>query len=69
MKAQLFEIAILWHPTDKQIKDDGAKTKLLAGPKTLLAKDQNAAQLSAAMEIPAEYKEQLDQIQIAIRPF
>lgn len=69
MKAKLFEYAVLWHPTEKQIKDDGKKTILLAGPKTILAKDDKAAGMSAVMEIPQDYKEQLDQIEIAIRPF
>lgn len=68
-KPQLFQFAILFHPTEKQIKDDGAKSKILIEPKIILAKDQNSANMSAAMEIPEEYKGQLDQVQIAIRPF
>ena len=69
MRQQLFELAILWHPTDKQIKDEGMKTKLILPVKTILAKDQASAAMAAAMDIPADYRDQLDQIQIAIRPF
>lgn len=25
--SKLFQYAILWHPTDKQVKDDGLKSK------------------------------------------
>jgi hypothetical protein len=69
MKQKLFQYAILWHPTEKQVKDEGFKSKVLIEPKTILASDQNAAGMAAAMEIPSEYKGQLDQIEIAIRPF
>ena len=68
-KQKLFQYAVLWHPTDKQIKDESAKSKLLVEPKTILANDQNSVNMTAAMEIPAEYKDQLDQIEIAVRPF
>lgn len=65
----LFQYAIIWHPTEKQIKDEGVKSKVLVDPKYILAKDLNAANMTAIMEIPMEYKSQLDQIQVAMRPF
>lgn len=68
-KQKLFQYAVLWHPTEKQVKDDSAKSKLLVEPKTILATDQNSVNMTAAMEIPSEYKTQLDQIEIAVRPF
>lgn len=67
--SKLFQYAILWHPTEKQVKDDGAKSKVLVEPKTILAADQNSAAMAAAMEIPADKKNELDQIEIALRPF
>jgi len=66
---KLFQYAILWHPTDKQKKDDGAKPKVIVEIKTILAADQQGAMMAAAMEIPLEYKNQLDQIEVAARPF
>lgn len=69
MKSKLFQYAILWHPTEKQAKDEGLKSKVIIEPKTVLSLDQNSAAMSAAMEIPADYKNQLDQIEIALRPF
>lgn len=66
---KLFQYAILWHPTEKQAKEEGLKSKELVGIKTILAIDQNAASMAAAMEIPAEKRTELDQIQIVIRPF
>ena len=67
--SKLFQYAILWHPTEKQTKDEGLKSKVLIEPKTILAADQNSAAMAAAMEIPADKKNELDQIEIALRPF
>lgn len=67
--SKLFQYAILWHPTEKQVKDDGAKSKVLVEPKTIMAIDQSNAAMAAAMEIPADKKGELDQIEIVLRPF
>lgn len=67
--SKLFQYAILWHPTEKQIKDDGSKSKVITEPKTILAVDQSGAAMAAAMDIPTDYKTQLDQIEIVLRPF
>ena len=68
-KQKLFEFAILWHPTDKQEKEESLKTKTVVDKKTILAVDQSSATMAAAMEIPTEYKTQLDQIEVVVRPF
>lgn len=69
MKAKLFQYAILWHPTEKQIKDEGAKSKVLVEPTSIIAVDQQSALMAASMNIPADKREELDQIEIAMRPF
>lgn len=68
-RPKLFQYAVIWHPTEKQIKDDGAKSKVLLEPKIGLFKDAAATAMAAAMEIPAAHKTELDQIEIAVRPF
>lgn len=65
---KLFQYAILWHPTKKEI-EEGLKDKVVQEIKTVLAADANKVAMMAAMEIPAEYKEALEQIEIAVRPF
>lgn len=67
-ESQLFQYAIIWNPTEKESKE-GLKSKLIVEPKNILAESLASAQMAAAMEIPQEYKGQLDQIKIAIRPF
>ena len=66
---KLFQYAILWHPTEKQIKDEGKKSIVLVELKTILANDERGASMAAAMEIPTDKRDQLEQIEIAIRPF
>jgi len=68
MKMRLFQYAVLWHPNEAEHKE-GKKSKILVEPTIILATDQNGAQLTAAMDIPQEYKTSLDQIEIALRPF
>ncbi len=68
-KQKLFQYAVLWHPTEKQMKDDGLKSKVIVELYTILANDEKSVGMSCAMQIPTEYKDQLDQIEIAVRPF
>lgn len=68
MKSRLFTYAIIWNPNEKETKE-GKKPTLLVPPTHALAADQNSVQIMAAMNIPNEYKDSLDQIEIAVRPF
>lgn len=68
MRSRLFQYVILWHPTESEAKD-GKRSKIIIGPTDILANDQNSANMSAVMAIPVEYKDQLDQIEVALRPF
>jgi hypothetical protein len=65
---KLYQFAILWHPNKEQ-KEKEVKTKLVVEPTTILASNDQVAQMMAVKAIPEEYTEQLDQIDIAIRPF
>lgn len=68
MKLKLFEYAILWHPTVKETQE-GLKSKILTPPTVVLSKDEKSVGMQSAMDIPSEFKESLDQIEILVRPF
>lgn len=68
-KLKLFQYAIIFHPTEKQMKDNDAKSIVLRDPKTIMALDQASAAMAAAIEIPLDKKSELDQIEIVLRPF
>ncbi len=67
--AKLFQYAILWHPTEKQVKEEGLKSKILTELTTILAQDQSTASMSAVMQVPKDLQNELDQIEVVIRPF
>jgi hypothetical protein len=67
-KKKLYEYAVIWHPNEAQEKE-GKSSKVLVDPSTVLEVDVKVVGLKAAMAIPDEYKDQLDQIEIAVRPF
>ena len=67
-QAKLFQYAILWQPSEEQAKN-GEKAKLVVDLKTVLVNDEKAAFMVASREIPEEYVDKLDQLQIAVRPF
>ncbi|MCB1711311.1 MAG: hypothetical protein KDH96_02160 [Candidatus Riesia sp.] len=66
--AQLFQYAVIWNPNEKQA-EAGEKAKILVEPKFELATSQDAVTKKAIRAIPADYDDQLDQVQIAVRPF
>lgn len=71
MKLKLFEYAILLHPEeskDPKEKDTG-KTTVIKQPTVILAKDDKQAGMLIAREIPDEYVDKLDQIEVIVRPF
>jgi hypothetical protein len=71
-KGSLFEYAIIYHPAQtKEDKDKGIDTKsiLLLAPKTVLAASQESVTILASRDIPAEYVDRLDKVEIVVRPF
>lgn len=66
----IFEYSIFWLPTTEQEKE-GKKPKILVDVKRILSLDEKSAFMLASRDIPDEYatSDQLDQVQIAIRPF
>lgn len=69
MKLNLFEYVVLWHPNEKQMKEDGSRSILITGPKSVMASSQEEVRMQAAMDIPEEYKKFLHQVEIGVRPF
>jgi len=67
MNLRLFQYAILLHP-DEDL-DEKQKTKILKDPSTILAGDDKQAAMRIAREIPEEHLDDLDRVEILIRPF
>lgn len=68
MSAKLYEYAIIWHPTEQQA-EDGQSSRIIQAPEVCLATNEKIVAIKAARSIPDEFVEQLDQVEVAIRPF
>jgi hypothetical protein len=69
MKLRLFEYVVLLHPkTDKDGNETG-KTSILKDVSRVLAKDDKQVGVLAAREIPNEHIENLERVEIIVRPF
>lgn len=67
-KSRIWNIAVVWHPTEAQHKD-GKRSEIVVKPQAILAVDESAATLIAAKKIGDEYAEQMDQLEVAVAPF
>jgi hypothetical protein len=68
VKQKLFEYVVLWHPTKEQ-HEKGERSKILMGPKVELSNDLDTIKLKAVRTLSEEQSKDLDQIEIAVRPF
>lgn len=69
---KLFEYVLIHHAKQTKKNEDegrGAKHSILQDVKRVLARDENEVLLIAAREIPTEYVDRLDEVQVAVRPF
>lgn len=71
-QSKLFEYAIVHHgrvTKAQEEKGERSKSAVLVEPKRFLARDEKEALLVAAREIPIEFIDRLDEIEVLIRPF
>jgi hypothetical protein len=68
MSNKIYQYAVVWHPDEDQEKE-GKKSEIIINPDYLLAKDERSALITLSRNIPEKYLDQLDQLEIAIRPF
>jgi DNA-directed RNA polymerase subunit H (RpoH/RPB5) len=68
MRKRMIQYAILWHPNEDQAKA-GQTSKFLVETTTVLAKDEKEVAVIAAKKIEDKFLDQLEQIDIVVRPF
>lgn len=68
MAGKLFEYAVLFHPVTKK-DEQPEKSKILVDVKRVLAGTDKEVAILAAREIPEEYLDKLEQVEIVVRSF
>lgn len=66
MQKKLFTYAALWHKEDSE---GDVETELLIEPKTILASNDKSAATLVARALPEKCLEDLDNVEIIVRPF
>ena len=69
MRLRLFEYVILLHPVEKKDGKEASKSLILQDIKRKLAKDEKEIGMLAAREIPEKHMDDLERIEIVVRPF
>lgn len=71
-KGKLFEYAVLYHPRPTKAQHERGETpksEVVIAPTTVLATSPEIAGTIAAREIPAEYVDKLEDVEVLVRPF
>lgn len=68
---KIYEYAVLYHPKPRKVGDDTVTdpSVLIVDVKRVIATKEEEVAMKAAREIPEEYLDKLDLVEIAIRPF
>jgi len=70
MKQKPYQFMVLYHEKIQQEnKTDQIKTSIIVDLKTILATDEKVALLQIAKTIPDKYNDQLQDVEIVMRPF
>jgi hypothetical protein len=72
MKAKIFEYAILYHPKPKKDANGNEvteKSEIVKEVSRVLAESDKQVGILAAREIPEKYLNELDNVEIIVRPF
>lgn len=69
MKKSLFQYAILHHKVIKGESETEYETTIIVEPKTVLSKSADQVGILAARQIPEKYLEDLENVDIVVKPF
>lgn len=66
---KLFEFAVIYQGKKNKDGEYTKKAAIITEPKCVLAVDEKQAAMMAAREIPSDYAEDLDKVEVIVRPF
>lgn len=68
-KLKLFQAAVIWHPNMDDEAEQKLDSKLLIEPYVVLEKDEQTLAYKIVRKLDEKYLDQLNQIDIIVRPF
>jgi hypothetical protein len=69
MNLRLYEYAVIIQPKLDKDGETVEKGEVIVPVTTMLAKDESQVNLAAARQIPEEFTDKLDRVQVVVRPF
>lgn len=71
MSAKIFEYVVLYHPKPKRVDGEDVREKsvIVVDVKRVLAESEKDVNVIAGREIPVDYLDKLDRVEILVRPF
>lgn len=70
MKKRIFQFAVIYHEkVDKGNNKEEIQSKIIVDLNTILAHDEKVALLQIAKQIPDDYQDKLQDVEICLRPF
>jgi ABC-type oligopeptide transport system substrate-binding subunit len=70
LSSKIFEYAVLYHPKAKKNGEEKVDpSKLIVDVKRVVAPDEKTVDIMSSRDIPEDYLDKLEQVEIAIRPF
>lgn len=68
-RLKLFQVAVLWHPNLSDDEEKNKDSELLIEPYFALEKDEKILAYKVVRKLDEKYIDQMEQIEIMIRPF
>jgi hypothetical protein len=68
-RGKIFEYAVIYHPRKKEKDEEQKKSKIIVDVTRVISATEQEVGILAAREIPTDYLDKLDEVEIAIRPF
>ncbi len=65
---KLYEFVALYHPKKKK-GEEKQRSKVIVDIQRVVADSEEEVQMLAARAIPEEYTDELDRVELAVRPF
>lgn len=69
MRGNIFTVAAVVNPTDKEFEDTGKLSEIVLQPKNIMAADEKSAAIKVIMDCKELKDINVDKLEVLVRPF